>query len=71
MVDLRKEYFECEIMDLGAGRLLNICTKRLNTKDNTFEEVRMFLREDELKRVVEYCIEKGFLDWDCSECPIP
>ena len=65
MVDLNNNYLKYEILDYRSGVVLRIAqgVRGLVNSD-------VLLDEDELKDVIKFCIEDGFLEWDCNECPI-
>ena len=65
VVDLTVDYLKYEINDYKMGRILNISQE---IKGLTEDSVA--LDEDDLKDIIKFCVEEGFLEWDCSECPI-
>ena len=65
VVDLNNNYLKYEILDYRSGVVL-----RISQGVRGIVNSDVLLDEDELKDVIKFCIEDGFLDWDCSECPI-
>lgn len=65
MVDLTKDCTKWMLVDFGRGQLLNISHEIKGLRKDS-----VVLDEDELKDIIKFCIEKGFLEWDCNECPI-
>ena len=65
MVDLNNKYLKYEILDYKSGVVL-----RISQGVRGIVNSDVLLDEDELKDVIKFCVEEGFLDWDCSECPI-
>ena len=65
MVDLNNNYLKYEILDYRSGVVLRISqgVRGLVNSD-------VLLDEDDLKDIIKFCVEEGFLEWDCSECPI-
>ena len=65
MVDLNIEFLKYTIEDYGMKDMLKIFQGV-----SGLHEKSVVLDEDELKDVIKFCVEEGFLEWDCSECPI-
>lgn len=42
----------------------------ISQKNYELPEESVFLTRKELMDIIKFVIEEGFLDWDCSECPI-
>ena len=66
VVDLNRDYLKIELVDTRMGVMLNLS----QTIGGFERRGDILLDEDELKDVIKFCVEEGFLDWDCSECPI-
>ena len=47
------------------GRILNISQEFKGLTEDI-----VALDEDDLKDIIKFCVEEGFLEWDCSKCPI-
>lgn len=62
---MNNKYLKYEILDYKSGVVL-----RISQGVRGIVNSDVLLDEDELKDVIKFCVEEGFLDWDCSECPI-
>lgn len=62
---MNNNYLKYEIVDYRSGVVL-----RISQGVRGIVNSDVLLDEDELKDVIKFCIEDGFLDWDCRECPI-
>lgn len=58
------EYLKYGIEDYGNDVL------KISQGISGLHEESVVLDEDDLKDIIKFCIEEGFLEWDCSECPI-
>lgn len=62
---MNNEFLKYTIEDYGMKDILRIFQ---GFKGLLGESV--VLDKEDLKNIIQFCIEEGFLEWDCSECPI-
>lgn len=63
---MTEDYTKWILVDTGMGVMLNLS----QTIGGFERRGDILLDEDELKDVIKFCVEEGFLEWDCSKCPI-
>ena len=61
---MNNEFLKYTIEDYGMKDILRI----FQGFNGLLESV--VLDEDDLKEIIKFCVEEGFLEWDCNECPI-
>ena len=63
---MTKDYTKWILVDTGMGVMLNLS----QTIGGFERRGDILLDEDDLKDIIKFCVEEGFLEWDCNECPI-
>ena len=58
-------FLKCAINYYGRNDLLKI-----SQEITGLHEESVVLDKEDLKDIIQFCIEGGFLEWDCNESPI-